>query len=169
VSGNQDERDVQDVLEGKATALCCSAGDQEAAKHLASLQSWGFSPDLENGPMAAKSEGARPRAMKARDAGKYIGVGRTKLKELIASGAFPGAYKNGRDHIVPVSDLDAFVDAQAAAARAARSKAPFVGPAPGAPLISDASSHSATLIEEAHGPNVTAGANPTGAGGGRCA
>ena len=62
--------------------------------------------------------------MKARDAGKYIGVGRTKLKALIASGAFPGAYKNGRDHIVPVADLDAFVDEQAAAARAARLKAP---------------------------------------------
>ena len=74
--------------------------------------------------MSTKIEGVRPRAMKARDAGKYIGVGRTKLKELIASGAFPGAYKNGRDHIVPIADLDAFVDEQAAAARAARSEAP---------------------------------------------
>jgi hypothetical protein len=45
---------------------------------------------------------------------------------LIAGGygiyiwAFPGAYKIGRDHVVPVVDLDAFVDAQAAAARALR-------------------------------------------------
>ena len=50
--------------------------------------------------MSTKIEGVRPRAMKARDAGKYIGVGR-------------------RDHIVPIADLDAFVDEQAAAARAA--------------------------------------------------
>jgi hypothetical protein len=102
------------------------------------------------------AEGVRPRAMKARDAGKYIGVGRTKLKELIASGAFSGSYKIGRDHVVPVADLDAFVDAQAAAARAARSKAPFVRPAPGAPLISDASSHSGASIAappgEVYGP-----------------
>jgi hypothetical protein len=121
--------------------------------------------------------------MKARDAGKYIGVGRTKLKELIASGAFAGAYKNGRDHVVPVADLDAYVDAQAAAARAARlavgtaaaaraarSEAPFVVPAP---LPSDLSSHSAASIgappPEAHDPNVTTGANPKGAAGGRCA
>ena len=55
--------------------------------------------------MSTKIEGVRPRAMKARDAGKYIGVGRG-------------------DHIVPIADLDAFVDAQAAAARAARSEAP---------------------------------------------
>jgi hypothetical protein len=93
--------------------------------------------------MATRSEGARPRAMKAREAGRYIGVGRTKLKELIASGAFPGAYKNGRDHVVPVADLDAYVDAQAAAARAARSKAPFVKRTP-TPLTSDALSHSTT-------------------------
>ena len=71
--------------------------------------------------MTSVASAIRPRALKARDAGKYIGVGRTKLKELIASGAFPGAYKIGRDHVVPVADLDAFVDAQAAAARAARS------------------------------------------------
>lgn len=119
--------------------------------------------------MGTRSEGARPRAMKARDAARHIGCGRTKLKELIASGAFPGAFKLGRDHVVPVADLDAFVDAQAAAARAARSQAPFVEPAAGAPLISDTSSHSATSIGvppgEAHGPNVAA--NPTGAGGGR--
>jgi hypothetical protein len=98
--------------------------------------------------------------MKARDAGKYIGVGRTKIKQLIASGAFPGAYKIGRDHVLPVSDLDAFVDAQAAAARAVRSAA-------GAPLT-DTSCHSASSIGvppfDAHGPNS---ANPTGAGGGR--
>jgi hypothetical protein len=89
--------------------------------------------------------------MKARDAGKYIGVGRTKLKQLIASGGFPGAYKNGRDHIVPVADLDAFVDAQAAAARAARSQASSVRTGPGS-LISDTSSigHG-----DAHGPNAT--------------
>jgi Helix-turn-helix domain len=62
--------------------------------------------------------------MKARDAARYIGCGRTKLKQLIASGAFAGAFKLGRDHVLPVADLDAFVDAQAAAARAARSKAP---------------------------------------------
>jgi hypothetical protein len=91
--------------------------------------------------MATRSEGARQRAMKVRDAARYIACGRTKLKELIASGAFAGAYKNGRDHIVPVADLDAYVDAQAAAARAARSKAPFLAPPP-ASLISDASSHS---------------------------
>jgi predicted DNA-binding transcriptional regulator AlpA len=106
----------------------------------------------------------RPRAMKARDAGKYIGVGRTKLKQLIASGAFPGTYKIGRDHVLPVSDLDAFVDAQAAAARAVRSKAPFVRPAA-------ASSQSAPSTGvppgETQGPNVTVSANPTGAGGGR--
>jgi hypothetical protein len=113
--------------------------------------------------MVARTEGARPRAMKARDAGKYIGVGRTKLKQLIASGAFPGAYKIGRDHVLPVSDLDAFVDAQAAAARAARSAA-------GAPLT-DTSSHSTSSTGvppfDAHGANVTVSANPTGTGGGR--
>jgi Helix-turn-helix domain len=88
-------------------------------------RSWDFSPDLEIGPMATRSEGARQRAMKARDAARYIGCGRTKLKQLIASGAFAGAFKLGRDHVLPVADLDAFVDAQAAAARAARSKAPL--------------------------------------------
>jgi hypothetical protein len=91
--------------------------------------------------MTTTREGARPRAMKARDAARYIACGRTKLKQLIASGAFPGAYKNGRDHVVPVGDLDAYVDAQAAAARATRSNAPFVEPPP-SPLISDALSHS---------------------------
>jgi Helix-turn-helix domain len=77
-----------------------------------------FSLTSENGPVTRVASALRPRALKARDAGKYIGVGRTKLKELIASGAFPGAYRIGRDHVVPVVDLDAFVDAQAAAARA---------------------------------------------------
>jgi predicted DNA-binding transcriptional regulator AlpA len=106
--------------------------------------------------MSTKSEGARQRAIKARGAARYIGCGRTKLKELIASGAFPGAFKLGRDHVLPVEDLDAFVDAQAAAARAARSKAPFVEPPP-APLIADAWSHSTASTgvppSEADGPH----------------
>jgi predicted DNA-binding transcriptional regulator AlpA len=101
----------------------------------------------------------RPRAMKARDAGKYIGVGRTKLKQLIASGAFPGTYKIGRDHVLPVSDLDAFVDAQAAAARAVRSAA-------GAPLT-DTSCHSASSIGAPPFDAHRVSANPAGAGGGR--
>jgi predicted DNA-binding transcriptional regulator AlpA len=102
--------------------------------------------------MLTRGEGVRQRAMKVRDAARYIGRGRTKLKQLIASGAFPGAFKLGRDHVLPVADLDAFVDAQAAAARAARSKAPFVEPTP-APLITEAFSHStASPPSEADAP-----------------
>jgi hypothetical protein len=96
--------------------------------------------------MSARGEGARPRAMKARDAARYIGCGRTKLKQLIASGAFPGAFRLGRDHVLPVADLDAFVDGQAAAARRARSKAPLVEPTPGVPPREADGQHPPALV-----------------------
>ena len=64
----------------------------------------------------------RPRFMKARQAAEYLGIGRTSLKDLIATGAFPGASKIGSHHLIPIEDLDGYADQLIAAARADRGK-----------------------------------------------
>jgi excisionase family DNA binding protein len=65
----------------------------------------------------------RPRFKKVRQAAEYLGIGRTSLKDLISAGAFPGACKIGSHHLIPVEDLDAYVERLIAAARADRGRA----------------------------------------------
>jgi hypothetical protein len=51
----------------------------------------------------------RPRALRVVDAAKYIGIGRTKMFELIKAGRVDARH-NGGVVIVTVASLDAYLD-----------------------------------------------------------
>jgi excisionase family DNA binding protein len=52
----------------------------------------------------------RPRALRVMDAAKYIGVGRTKMFELIKAGRVD-AKRDGAIVLVTVASLDSYLDA----------------------------------------------------------
>jgi excisionase family DNA binding protein len=51
----------------------------------------------------------RPRVLRKLEAAKYIGIGRTKIEELIAQGRLE-AKRDGRVVLVTVASLDAYLE-----------------------------------------------------------